>query len=381
MAIFKKQVENSTSIKKEHSTFTRFTSTPSTGEKSNGRILFTEANRTEYDNKSSHLFNSFKLPAANESLLSSSTLSLFHPEFYQLNVDKAVFIEIQNLDYSEFINGKSIKLQFPNTAGTQTTVYSTFYSISDGSVKTSNSALLGDNVSFLFSDDINKPYTGKTDDGANDLSNVTTWGDNIPFEDRPAAVAYLELDQNDKSSDTRSGNYAVPVPVTNYPNNLDSGYNYDVPVGFASLNKGYLVITHPEIVNSINWTAATTNHIDENGNIIPGAPYAAGSDKTDLSFTGSTGTFLSFEDVDTNYTTSVLCLALPREFFISTNPTWDLDRNLVEIENQTYDTDDIQVTQVGLYNIIGELIAVAKLSEPVLKTYSNILTFSLNLEV
>lgn len=74
---------------------------------------------------------------------------------------------------------------------------------------------------------------------------------------------------------------------------------------------------------------------------------------------------------------------MPREFYISNNPTWDKEKAISQINGQEgfVNFDSIYVTEVGLYNAVGELIAVAKLSEPIEKTYVNVITFEINLEM
>jgi hypothetical protein len=49
--------------------------------------------------------------------------------------------------------------------------------------------------------------------------------------------------------------------------------------------------------------------------------------------------------------------------------------------NQTNGFESVYVTEVGLYNRLSELVAVAKLSEPLEKTYTNIINFTLNIDV
>jgi hypothetical protein len=49
--------------------------------------------------------------------------------------------------------------------------------------------------------------------------------------------------------------------------------------------------------------------------------------------------------------------------------------------NDVINYDSVFITEIGLYNPFGELVAVAKLSEPVEKTYVNALTFEINLEM
>jgi len=379
MATFLKQVENS---------ITTSTETSSSKQISGSKVVYTLADRTDTTSKEGNYFSSFNLPSAMSSMSSGSTISEIRPEIFQLNVDKIVLIQISKNDYSEYIDGRSITINVPQWGGSTTKIVSAFFSEPDGNVKKRDDSVLGKNVAFLFSDSINLPYTGTTEQGSVNKSNVSTWDPTTDFKDRPNATSYMELSNDDKNSDSRpwsSVNTAVYVPE-NYPDSLDQGYNYDIPVGFVALDKGYVVLTHPDIVDNIPWTSGSTVYIggynDANAGeaVITGGNSGASSATTNIVFTSVTSN-VTYTHIQTNYQTSVVCIAMPREFFISTNPTWDIQANLDEIANETYNLDSIYVTQIGLYNIEGDLIAVAKLDRPMEKTYSNLLTFNLNIQV
>lgn len=379
MGNYLKKIESSISTIKESTTSKSL---------SDSEIIYTMADRTELTNKMSNYFSSFNLPYTYDVMASGTSISQMFPEKFQLNVNKAVFVQITRNDYSEYIDGRSITLNVPQWGGTTKKVVSTFYSESDSTKKTNSDSMLGENISFLFCDDINLPYTGTTDNTTVDRSSVTSWDPTTDFRERPSAVSYKDLYQNDKNSDQRAWvgvSKAVYVPE-NWPQSLDQGYNYDIPVGFAALDKGYFIITHPDIVDNVPWTSGSTVSIygenDDNAGevVITGSNDGATSGTTNIVFTGQSSS-LTFKDVTTTYLNSVVCLAMPKEFFVSTNPSWDIAKNLTEIENETYDLDSIYVTQVGLYNIEGDLIAVAKLDRPLEKEYNGILNFNLNIEV
>ena len=90
---------------------------------------------------------------------------------------------------------------------------------------------------------------------------------------------------------------------------------------------------------------------------------------------------VTFTDISINFKTSVICLALPSEFAFSTNPSWNLTYNLQELNAGTNGFDAIQVSEIGLYNKNDELIAIAKLDRPTEKTYTNLITFNLDIDV
>ncbi len=356
-----------------------------------GNLGFTLCDRTILSDKKGSYFVSFNLPATQEALSTASTLSSFYPELQQMNVDQIVIVPIPPSYYSEFIDGRTITMNVPQNGGTfptlsSVTLYSSTYT-SDKILKSETNPLLGDNIAFLFSDSINKPYTGLT---INEIgittshSAKTTWNpDASNYLKRPSAVQYLEvkkyLDVYNQSTDTRAGNYSVPVGST-YPDNR-AGYNYDVPCGFVVLDKGYVVLTHSAITSNIPWTSGLTQNATpyvENGT----------SGKTGIYFTGSTAGLdlaaeLTYEDINTSFKTTAVCLALPKEFYISNNPTWDREKAIAAMDEESgvITFEAIYITEIGLYNALGELIAVSKLSEPYRKTYTNVFNFTLDIEM
>lgn len=351
---------------------------------------FTLCDRTVITDNKGNYFVSFNLPAAQTDFSTASTLSNFYPELQQLNVDKIVIAPIPATYYSEFIDGRTITMNVPQKGGTfpvlsSITLYSSTYT-SDKILKSETSPLLGDNVVFLFSDSINKPYTGLT---INEIgittsnSANTTWNpDSTNFLKRPSAVQYLEvkryLDVFNAATDTRTGHYSVPVG-SSYPDNR-AGYNYDVPCGFAVLDKGYIVLTHTGITSNIPWSSGLTQ------SHIPYVDDSQVSGKTGIYFTGltSTGTDAAqvvFEDITTSFQTTAVCLSLPKEHYISNNPSWDraLAIAAMDEESGVISFPPVYVSEIGLYNALGELVSVAKLSEPVKKTYTNLFNFTLNI--
>jgi hypothetical protein len=385
----KRLVNSTTSIRKEVATSTSL---------AGSEISYTLADRSDVSSKYSHYFASFNMPheRSNSIFYSGSSISLNNPEMFQLNVDKIVVIPISENNYSEYIDGRSIKIQVPQWGDTYKTIVSSFYSDKLKTVKIANSPIQyfgPNNVAFLFSDDINKPFTGTTENGTVNHSQVSSWNPTTNFRDRPSAVAYkAEVKTSDYNIDQRpwsSVTLAVPVNQA-YPNSSNNdvanGYNYDIPVGFACLDKGYLVLTHPSIVDNIPWTSGSTiyegGYADANAgeNVISGSNAGATSGTSRIVFTSTTST-LTYEDISIRYMTSVVCVAMPGEFFISKNPTWPLSRNLAEINNGTTNFDSIFVTQIGLYNAFGQLIAVAKLDRPVEKTYDGLISFNLEIDI
>lgn len=338
-------------------------------------IVYTLCDRTQTTSKEANYFSSFNLPYEYDALSSGSTLAQQHPEIYQINRDKIAIVPIPKQNYSELIDGRSITIDVPQYSGgasiSAKTIYSSTYTTL---TKTDNNAILGNNIAFLFSDEINKPYTGKTNNGQFSNSGHTTWGAGLNYTERPAAVSYADLGVLDVNTDTRSWssvNLANSVPQS-YPTNTNQGYNYDIPVGFVALDKGFIVFTHPAIVDNIPWSLGQEQYTN--------SPNPS-SGTTNIYFSATPTSNLTYIDISINYKTTVVCLALPQEFYFSNNPSWDFVYNYNELLNQTNGFQSVFVTEVGMYNRLNELVAVAKLSEPLEKTYTNIINFTLNIDI
>lgn len=363
-------------------------------------LLFTECDRNSLTDNKGNYFVSFNLPTTYDDLNTASTIAKYFPEIYQLNNEKIVFCSIPYSAYSEYIDGRSITLFVP-TGGTSPnitglTLVSSTYS-SDKPLKYGESnELLGDNVCFLFCDTINTPYTGFT---ANEIgirttmSGNTTWDpDPTDYTKRPSAITYREVlgggissllntfsRPNGLNTDTRTGNYSI-TPPTNFPDGI-AGYNYDVPVGFCYLDMGICVLTHTAVTQAIDW-------VNLGDNSISGGDLTATSGRTNIYFPGTNAdgnaaAFLRFTDINTTFKTTAVCLAMPREFWISNNSTWNRASALNNINSQTgiLTLDPVFVTEVGLYNQMNELIAVAKLSDYVEKNYINLVTFNIDIDM
>jgi len=358
-------------------------------------LTYSLCDRDIPDDYGGNYFPSFSLPYTSSYFGTGCTLSKRYPELQQLNVDRMILISVPSSYYSELIDGRTITLTFPQGTGftnmnnmSAVTIYSSTYT-GDEILKFESSPLVGNNVAFLFCDAINKPYTGKSRSDIGEIvddSKQTTWGYELEYQDRPAAVMYKEV-QDFYNTDTRAGKYAVKIP-TNYPDGR-AGYNYDVPVGFAALDEGFLVITHTALTTNFPWISGftqsdqivTSTNIDNLKNI-----YFTGSTAVDLRPLGPENgrdiSSLIFKDVNTAFRTTAVCLGLPREFYISNNPTWDRTRAVVNLNEESgfISFESLYITELGLYNEENELIAVAKTSAPVEKDYTSVVTFNVNID-
>jgi hypothetical protein len=207
---------------------------------------------------------------------------------------------INNSTYGESLDGKQIKLDLTTSAGTYT-IYSTFQNkgaklqVEDTNYRDTSpvTAKIDDNIAFLFSDNIMTP-----NGGSGSLSWATGFGSIKPFSLNRKQLWNLQTNSN------------VAVSA-------------DTIVGIAYLDKGFLVITHPTIIE-------------------------------DYSTTGATGTTITFDSISTNVFQNVTCIANRGEFGGSTNPTFT-------------GNDIPRISEIGLYDKEGNLIAIAKTDRHITK--------------
>jgi hypothetical protein len=179
---------------------------------------------------------------------------------------KILVLAINNTEFGETIDGKSVKITIPTTAGDYT-LYSTYQkngtalinqdaNVRDTALATNE---FGDNIAFLFSDDIQTP------NGAG-LSWGTGYGSEKPFS------------LNNKQ-------------LFNIQSNDNIGVTADKIVGIVYLDKGMVVITDPLIVN----------------------------DRTEKPISQIT---VGFNSISTAIYQNITCIASRGEFGTSTNSTF-----------------------------------------------------------
>ena len=452
---------------------------------SGANVSLTLCNRTATTSNLGNYFVSLNLPPQESDFPKNSSLSFFYPELQQLNVDKILLIKIPNTAYTEYIDARSIKLNLPGS-GSSANFYTLFSSTYSGVFPDKygeRSPLLGDNITYLFSDSVNLPYTGFT---INELGIITSHSANISwnpisrrYEQRPSAVSYGEakLSNDTINTDRRYrinkavfvdglvpdfrgqaigyydtlftgagdvGFYVLPdrnyfkvgdvitvdefdhsihpsysgnVTVTGIQKNVNvnppfkygpdgylgpfdiietnlgwasnsnneagilyiSGgtyYNYDIPVGFAVLDKGLIAITHPDIVDSIDWDSG----------YLPDGSLNTLAETTDIYFTNTNTSIygdteaicqLDFSALDTVFKIRTTCNTLIGQYYVSNNSTWD---NALAL-NPFSTNQSVSITELGLYNELNELVAVGKFSEPVYKTAFDIFTFEVDINL
>lgn len=156
----------------------------------------------------------------------------------------------------------------------------------------------------------------------------------------------------------------------------------DEPVGIAYLDKGFILITHPTLIQNFDLSEAF--EVDQNGVLSPYSQNAEDSTTfTRICFpvtsnTGSNRARLKCRSVVTEYIQSYTCLAMPDEFFETTNPTY---RQAYPAGTGNIGQQPLQITEIGLYNKFGEMVAVAKATKPLEKAKTSVAVFDISLKI
>lgn len=153
---------------------------------------------------------------------------------------------------------------------------------------------------------------------------------------------------------------------------------YDRPIGLLYLDKGFAVITDPYLVSNFayNYSGATSSGYD---GVSSGSRYSGNTNFTQIYFNDTAKANCIYNSIYTEFIQSVTCIAAPNEFYISNNPTF------IEVYGEggedNVSNDPVFITEIGLYNQFGELIAIAKTSEPIPKDKFNFCAFDIQLKL
>lgn len=147
---------------------------------------------------------------------------------------------------------------------------------------------------------------------------------------------------------------------------------YDKPIGILYQDKGFAVITDPQLVQGFRYSAGTSSGF----NSIPsGNTYNGDINFAKIYFTSTTLSNAQFDSITTEFVQNIICIANANEFISTTNSTYDGAYS----ENTT--EKPVFITSIGLYNAAGDLIGIGKLSEPVKKLPNTIVPFNIRLVI
>lgn len=248
-----------------------------------------------------NLFHTFGLPITqadkNKYTTFVSPTGYLDTAIAGFNKDEVLVIAVDNCSYGEILDGKSVKVVIESSGATPSyTGYTTFQksltplTSVDSQVREllELGTAIGNNVAFIFSDQIRRPNGNAAKSWATGFNTV-----------KPFSTNNKEL-FNAKS-----------VPSTST--------NVDVAIGIVYLDRGIIVITHPDIVSAY----------------VP------------------TGTTVTYNSISNEVAQNITCV-VERGEFASTG-------------NRTYTSgESLRVTEVALYDTFNNVIAFAKSNEHIL---------------
>lgn len=272
-----------------------------------------------------NLYQTFglSLDSTGDSLFTATTLTnggYANTALSGMAVSKIIVIGVNNSQYGELMDGKTVKVELPTSAGTYT-LYSTFLggqqlnTVLDAAYTDTASVTgrFGYNVAPMFCDAIMKPNGGDAS-----LSWATGYGLSKPFS------------LNNKKT-------------YNLQTNTNIGLTADTVVGMAYLDKGFIVVTNPTIVNDALSSGTTL-------------------------YSGITATTVTTDSVSTNVTQMITCIADRGEFATTTNLSFG-------------DGDIPRISEIGLYDDLGNLIAYGKPDRQLTKAPNEFMAISVNINI
>lgn len=343
-----------------------------------------------------------------------------------------LIFEIPNGAYGELIDGKSIKFELPYYTGTTSNVvdarlgfytYNTTNPVQLEAYGTYNKKnLTTRNLDRVLSEvDLSVKDIGIRPD----LTTPATYESNVAllFADK------IKTPQGSNFS-TWSAGYTDLIDGTRVfnPNAQEKAvydYNTDECIGFVVLDKGFIVITHPKVVDSyfrnvfggtvtksntaslftanknydVNGTPSTAltktfvktdpnemiTTLDETSNVV--------WDSTQFVIDPTGGTLYTLDasvqyiSYNTEKSLNIVCLASSDEFFKSTNDTAKelmgvaANADLANFKTEDQNLYPAIITQLGIHDAEGNLLAVCKPTQPVKKYWYDVVSFNVKIRL
>lgn len=189
--------------------------------------------------------------------------------------------------------------------------------------------------------------------------------------------------QNDYRVNSPAGEYGILYPSAN-PQSQD-GWSTDSPVGLVFYQAGVAVLSASIWSNNTGSTGATDEDLvdfiqpgDRTTVNVHDALTASSIQQLSNAFRHRISN-VSFNNTTELNSTIYFCRANHNEFNYSSNPTYT-SGSKINVKNTALDNPVAYITTIGLYSADNELLAVAKLSEPIKKDPTSELTFRVRLD-
>ena len=314
-------------------------------------LTFLQIDKNVSNSQNTNYFKSLSLPITDSSIntftgTTSQNGGWSDTPFSGLGVTKVLMGVVDNSKYGEIIDGKSIKLTLPvytgftsDGTGTGITTYTIYSTYPNTTI--SNSSLDSDyvdrstypqtifkrsiNVSYLVSDDIQKPNNDTTKSWATGYDSF-----------KPFSINGKELINVQTVSTT--------------------GINADKIAGVFYLDKGIFAITDETIVNNIaiNFSGDVETTTTNNG---LGLYYYTG---------GSYNCVV--DSIQKDLVQNIVCIAARGEFYNSQNETLNI-------------SDDVRISEVAITDVSGTVLAIGKTDRHIVKKKNDFVVFDVQIVI
>jgi len=302
------------------------------------------------------------------------------------NAKRMIIASIPQSGCSSYIDGSTVQLRVPT--GSDASDYVTFYGSCyagypdpetglDITVDQTSFVPGGGAACYLFPEytDLTAnarpawgtlPYTGNVDGGAHPNAGSSNWTD----------------------ANLNSETFYPHLRATNWKRGDDGR---DVPYGMAFLEKGIFVIfdsfqrdadfiaEYSELFSGVTvWNLDISTTF--NAYKTEAAKNTDEDNRSNIMFAGTNGVQnarLTYRTVERSYKMIYFCHAGQGEFNSTSNHTYNHNKGYFRPE----EADSLWVTEIGLYDNADNLLAYAKLSEPVEKNRLETLTFKVELQL
>ena len=325
-----------------------------------------------------------------------------------------LLFEIPQSFYGEVIDGKTMELTLPYWAPTSEPTNG-IYTYGSTETLTHIYGTYNRNGNLLDTYFSERDLSLATLGARPDLSAITSYESNtvLLFSND------VQRPKNNQTRDWASGHVEVMDGVKVFDSSATNpkemyDYNLDKCIGVAYLDKGFIAITHPKIVDSIftkafGGTISTVGGVKSydfnspatgdvkglvttNTNLIKTVNVLGETEweNTQWVFTASeavTNYKLEYISYNSQKSLNVVCLASADEFYRSTNPTAKELLNLspladfADFKSEDANLYPIMITQIGIHDAQGNLLAICKPTQPVKKYWFEVCAFSLKLRL
>jgi len=217
-------------------------------------------------------------------------------------------------------------------------------------------------------------------------------------DDKHQEVVFLNLSRLLVKDEIKKGSFSITLgtgsahatPFSDTITITDShaavnGYKINSPAGeFGTLKKSgsdtlYGLVYYQAGIVALATGSFGTSVVDTDGNDIENAMVSSSINKIADGIRNRIQTF-SFNNTTELNSSIYFCRANHNEFNYSSNPTYLSDSKIVVKNDDIMTPPRSYLTTVGLYSADNELLAVAKLSEPLKKTPENEVTLRVRLD-